>query len=152
MEELVSGLPTKAEKIRTLDRAGAPRAEIARFLGVRYQHVRNVLVRSGAAGPADKPPTPREIDLDSAPRSVWLRPDSSGRVELPETFRAQSGIGDQEPVLARLQDGEIVLMSRRTALARAQALVREFVPEGVSLVDKLLAERRAEAERERDGG
>jgi hypothetical protein len=31
---------------------------------------------------------------------------------------------------------------------RAQKLVRNFVPEGVSLVDELIAERRAEAARE----
>lgn len=33
-----------SQKIRTLARMGLPRAEIARQLGKRYQHVRNVLV------------------------------------------------------------------------------------------------------------
>src|SRR5690242_1483542 len=32
-----------ADKIRALDAGGLPRAEIARRLGKRYQHVRNVL-------------------------------------------------------------------------------------------------------------
>jgi hypothetical protein len=34
---------TVADKIRALAGAGVPRADIARFLGKRYQHVRNVL-------------------------------------------------------------------------------------------------------------
>jgi vacuolar-type H+-ATPase subunit H len=33
-------------------------------------------------------------------------------------------------------------------MLRAQAIVRQFVPEGVSLADELIAERRREAERE----
>lgn len=38
---------TKAEAIRTLGREGFAVAEIARKVGVRYQHARNVLARSG---------------------------------------------------------------------------------------------------------
>jgi vacuolar-type H+-ATPase subunit H len=33
-------------------------------------------------------------------------------------------------------------------MLRAQAIVRSFVPEGVSLADELIAERRREAEQE----
>ena len=38
--------------------------------------------------------------------------------------------------------------SRREQLRRASALVRKYVPENVSLVDELIAERRAEAARD----
>ncbi|MGB3200312.1 MAG: hypothetical protein WBA99_05390 [Nodosilinea sp.] len=34
------------------------------------------------------------------------------------------------------------------AIAKVQAIVRRYVPEGKSLVDELIADRRAEAERE----
>ena len=34
------------------------------------------------------------------------------------------------------------------AIARAQAILRRYVPEGVSLADELIADRRREAERE----
>ncbi|HEY5007143.1 MAG TPA: hypothetical protein VII42_04010, partial [Caulobacteraceae bacterium] len=44
MTEIIRPFTTVSDKIRALDAAGAPRAEIARFLGKRYQHVRNVLV------------------------------------------------------------------------------------------------------------
>ena len=45
MQGIVEGLPSIAARIRALDAAGYARADIARFLGKRYQHVRNVLVR-----------------------------------------------------------------------------------------------------------
>jgi hypothetical protein len=47
-QAIVAGLSTTADKIRALDTAGLPRAEIARFLGIRYQHVRNTLIQGGA--------------------------------------------------------------------------------------------------------
>ncbi len=44
MDKATVGMATKSAKIRTLDRLGATRSEIANYLGIRYQHVRNVLV------------------------------------------------------------------------------------------------------------
>jgi hypothetical protein len=43
MERLTVGLKTKADKMRVLERAGVSRSDIARFLDVRYQQVRNTL-------------------------------------------------------------------------------------------------------------
>jgi DNA-directed RNA polymerase specialized sigma24 family protein len=37
-------LTTKSAKIRLLDQEGFTRSEIAKIMGVRYQHVRNVLI------------------------------------------------------------------------------------------------------------
>jgi hypothetical protein len=45
----------------------------------------------------------------------------------------------------QLDDGELRLATRREAIKRAQRLLRQYVPEGVSLVDELIAERRREA-------
>jgi DNA-directed RNA polymerase specialized sigma24 family protein len=45
MESLLEqGLKNKSQVIRYLDANGYSRSAIANFLGVRYQHVRNVLV------------------------------------------------------------------------------------------------------------
>jgi hypothetical protein len=61
-QTIVANLTTKADKIRTLDRSGMSRAEIARFLGISYQHVRNTLVpatsrtRSSPIATADPQP------------------------------------------------------------------------------------------------
>jgi hypothetical protein len=51
-------------------------------------------------------------------------------------------------VLWELREGEARLTTRREQLRRAQALVRRYVPAGVSLVDELITERRAEATHE----
>lgn len=37
-------LTTKSDKIRYLDHLGLTRGQIAKHLGIRYQHVRNVLI------------------------------------------------------------------------------------------------------------
>ncbi|MBI4922909.1 MAG: AbrB/MazE/SpoVT family DNA-binding domain-containing protein [Devosia nanyangense] len=58
------------------------------------------------------------------------------------------GIAEGQTLVGEVSDGELRLMSRDTAVRKAQALVRKYVPEGVSLVDELIAERRAEAQRE----
>ncbi len=49
-DEITRELSTTSDKIRALSNAGYDRVEIAKFLDIRYQHVRNVLLRSGIAG------------------------------------------------------------------------------------------------------
>ena len=48
IDGITSGLKTKSDKIRALNAAGVSRADIGRHLGIRYQHVRNVLVSDAA--------------------------------------------------------------------------------------------------------
>lgn len=43
-----------------------------------------------------------------------------------------------------MKPGEDILTTRRERLRYAQALVRQYVPTDVSLVDELIADRRAE--------
>lgn len=40
----LEALPTKSAKIRYLSEKGWSRGQIAKHLGIRYQHVRNVLI------------------------------------------------------------------------------------------------------------
>ena len=55
-------------------------------------------------------------------------------------------MGDE--VLLRLEDGELRVHTFDQAVRRAQAIVREYIPEGRLLSEELIAERRREAERE----
>jgi AbrB family looped-hinge helix DNA binding protein len=71
-----------------------------------------------------------------------------GRVVIPAEYRKQLGLRPGDNVILQLDDGEIRLYTVREAIRRAQEMVRRYVPEGVSLVDELIAERRAEAARE----
>lgn len=64
-QQIVKGLTTKSDKIRALDRAGFTRTDIAQFLGIRYQHVRNVLVQSGS--PASGKRSVKEARVRIAP-------------------------------------------------------------------------------------
>jgi len=70
--EITKGLTTKSDKIRALAQAGYDRTEISQLLGIRYQHVRNVLLQSGFTGGlrrnAEAEREPVEVDATPAPR------------------------------------------------------------------------------------
>ena len=51
-------------------------------------------------------------------------------------------------LIVRAKEDGVMVESASAALKRAQALVKTLVPEGVSLVDELINDRRREAERE----
>lgn len=72
----------------------------------------------------------------------------NGRVVIPAAYRKALGLAPGDEIILRLGDGEVRLMSRMTAIKRAQELVRRYNPEGRNLVNELVAERRAEAARE----
>ena len=69
---------------------------------------------------------------------------SNGRTVIPAALRAQLGMEDGDQLIWTVRDGELTVTTRRAQLRKAQAMVRQFVPEGVSLVDELIADRRAE--------
>jgi AbrB family looped-hinge helix DNA binding protein len=71
-----------------------------------------------------------------------------GRVVIPAEFRKQLGVRTGDEIVMVLEQGSVRLLTPREAVRRAQALVRRYVPEGVSLVEELIRERRQEAERE----
>jgi AbrB family looped-hinge helix DNA binding protein len=156
MQAEISGLTRVSDKIRALDRAGYSRSDIARFLGKRYQHVRNVLVgdklvAQAAAHSADD----QSVQIASqftGSRSEKVRIGQQGQVSIPASFRDSLGLKVGDVLFARVENGEIHLLTPKAAMRRAQAIVRQFVPEGVSLVDELLEDRRREAHREQQGG
>ncbi len=135
-------LPTTAAKIRVLAAQGHPRADIARALGIRYQHVRNVLMRD-----EEKAKTAAGTISDAAiPGKIPVGPD--GSVVVPAIVTNALGIKGGDVLFVRVNDGEIHLLTKIAVARRVQALVREFVPKGVSLVDELIADRRREVEAE----
>lgn len=73
---------------------------------------------------------------------------AKGRVVLPAALRHSLGLEEGAELLARVEGRGIVLEPRDAAVERLQALVRGAVEPPRSLVDELLAERRAEARRE----
>jgi AbrB family looped-hinge helix DNA binding protein len=151
LAELTADLSTTSAKIRALHAAGHSRSKIAAFLGIRYQHVRNVLVQDEARQ-ARTSASLVPAEESAATRPVKLRIGPDGRIVVPALFRESLGIREGDTLLASVEDGEIHLLTIPAAVRRAQALVRQYVPDDVSLVDELLAERRREAEREDRNG
>lgn len=153
MYELGPGA-TKADRIRALHREGYSRSEIAEAMGIRYQHVRNVLVdderlKQNSTAPRTQGMTESKRPLRHAPDAVGrIVVGKSGRITLPREVLVAIGAKEGDVLLVRSQDGEIRLTTPAEALRRVQAHVRQFVPEGVSLADELIQERRREAKRE----
>jgi AbrB family looped-hinge helix DNA binding protein len=71
-----------------------------------------------------------------------------GRIIIPAEYRRALGLKTGDDVILSLGNGELHILPRKEALRRAKAIVRRHIPEGVSLVDELIAERRAEAARD----
>jgi AbrB family looped-hinge helix DNA binding protein len=70
-----------------------------------------------------------------------------GRLVIPAKYRKALGIKPGDEVLLSLEDGEIRVVSTRQAVARAQTLVRRYIPKGRSLSKELIKERQEEAAR-----
>ena len=81
-----------------------------------------------------------------------LKVDSQGRVMLPAWWRKREQVDSSTDLcVAVTEGGALVVETREQGLRRARALVRKYIPEGIKLSDELIAERRAEAEREKRG-
>ena len=70
-----------------------------------------------------------------------------GRLVIPAKYRQALGLKSGDEVLLTIEDGEIKVVSTRQAVARAQALLRRYIPKGRSLSEELIKGRREEASR-----
>jgi len=165
MAAVAEAYSTISDKIRALNAAGYARAEIAYFLGKRYQHVRNVLI---APPPKGSPfaPSPALTDPSGSPRGgvsespqepfkvegtialLRLPVTESGALQLPPETLVALGLRPSGLAIAELDGDRLVVFSVGESIRRVQALVRDLVPGDHSLVDGLIADRRAEASRD----
>jgi AbrB family looped-hinge helix DNA binding protein len=76
-----------------------------------------------------------------------VRVGPQGRIVIPAHIRKALGIRPGEILIARVEDGRLVLETREQIVARLQSWFAQ-VPPDVSLADELIAERREEARRE----
>ncbi|MBI4339835.1 MAG: AbrB/MazE/SpoVT family DNA-binding domain-containing protein [Chloroflexi bacterium] len=77
--------------------------------------------------------------------TTTTRLGEGGRVVIPAEYRNKLGLKPGDYVLIVLEGDELRLFTLRQSIRRIQELVRQHVPEGVSLTDELLEERRQEA-------
>jgi bifunctional DNA-binding transcriptional regulator/antitoxin component of YhaV-PrlF toxin-antitoxin module len=144
MDSLTRRFRSKADKIRALARARVPPADIARFLGIRYQHAYNVMKRSGIttdsvmdAPTRGGPPGPAKATLDSY-----------GRIAIPENVRSVLGVSAGDELLMSVEGEELRLFTRAAGLRVAQSIVSKYVQAEDGLADELIDDRRREAANE----
>ena len=77
-----------------------------------------------------------------------LRLGENGRIALPAAYRRQLGLKAGDELIVQLEDGAIRVTSPKLAIERARRMVDRYVKTDESLVDSLIADRRAEAARE----
>lgn len=149
------GQTTVSGKIRALAAAGYSRADIARMLGKRYQHVRNVL--EATPGLAEKgrrfqgPPVSAVDDIQDRGAGIYrLSVRTDGSVLLPTAVREAWNVVPGGAVMANFDGETLSLVSTAIALRRAQIMVRAMGPHDKLLSDELIEDRRREVEAERD--
>ena len=156
---VVASEDTVSNKIRALAAGGVPRAEIARLLGKRYQHVRNVLEGDRLSA---KPPGVSEseqllfrTELEAHPSQsrggglFRLEMDGAGRVALPPELIAEWNLVAGSALMGRLKGETFEVITGQTSMRRLLERARRSVPlGGPSWVDELIADRRREAARE----
>jgi len=167
MSRVAAPYSTVSDKIRALAAAGHERAEIARFLGKRYQHVRNVLTEDERLGrPQPAPLKPAAASHGAGVQEAatrWREPalvgdglfrlaiDQTGAVSLPPQAEQALGLHRGGVVIAELQGDRLVLLSTAESQRRAQAQVRALIPGDDSHAASQLEERRREAGSEANG-
>jgi hypothetical protein len=134
MEAIVQGVATKSEKIRLLHAAGAKRADIARFLEIRYQHVYNVLKDRGGRDEVN------EVGAPSDPGQVSrARVEAGSKIALPREFVEAEGLRAGDEVICRRDPDGIKIMSRAAVQEQLKAVLRQRLPEQADLLEAVLA-------------
>lgn len=80
--------------------------------------------------------------------TVRTKIGEGGRIVIPAKIRQAIGAKIGENVTLSVKNNSLRITTSKEALRRLQALVRKQVPEGVSLVDELIRDRREEAANE----
>ena len=81
------------------------------------------------------------------PKEPQIRIGPQGRIVVPAPIRKALELHHGDTLAAHVRNGQLILEKREHVLARLKARFAS-VPNDVSLVDELVAERRAEVRRE----
>ena len=102
----------------------------------QYQHWKK---HHEAAG-KDSAPAPSGTPGALGPQPIRIAPD--GRVLIPLEMREAMALGGEGRVLARVEEGELRLVSPTVAVRQVQSRMRKYRKPGESVVDRFLADRR----------
>jgi hypothetical protein len=124
MAALTEDFPVKADKMRVLAKAGVSRGDIARFLGVRYQQVRNTLEgdkRTGYAPELDAKARKEKVSTlqDEAPFRLLAVAGDEPVILPPDLI--EEYVADGEPLYAVATSHGLFIGSAKSMQARVQA-------------------------------
>lgn len=152
LEQYVRGKLTLAQADEALGGTASERFSVANV--IEY-YARPIRKRLGIARPKDIDVRPfatiaaaKATEQAKVEEDVRVTIGEGGRLVIPVSYREVLGVREGSEVVISLSDGELRIRTLDEALRRARMLVRRYVPEGRSLADELIAERRREARRE----
>lgn len=135
MAQLTAHTEVKSEKIRILFDAGAQRSEIAKFIDISYQHVQNVLKRSGKLTTSYLPSEKITNGTGDLSTITLLK---GGLIELPGDYLRGEGAGEGDALICRRERDGIHIMSRAAATQLLMQKALERMPEEAALLDVLI--------------
>jgi AbrB family looped-hinge helix DNA binding protein len=89
-----------------------------------------------------------QLELTGQHKVFRARVDSSGRIVIPAESRLRKQVKEGDLLVVEEDDEGFRIKTLDDAILEAQAYFQSVIPKGVSLVDELIAERRAETARE----
>ena len=75
----------------------------------------------------------------------YAKMTEGGRLLIPAELRRMLGITPGTDVVLDVADGELRVRALDQAVARAQAIVRRYIPDATNVTDDFIRERRAAA-------
>ncbi len=69
---------------------------------------------------------------------------ADGHLVIPANISKEAGIESSQPYVIRVEGNSLVIEHQQKNLDRIRAIVRRYVPEGISLSEELIADRRQE--------
>jgi len=88
----------------------------------------------------------RDVVREPVTAAYETRVDANGRIVLPAAVRRQLGVGPGDGVIIRTEADGVRVLAAAEAVREAQALIRSRARGKGSLVEDLLAWRRAETD------
>lgn len=86
----------------------------------------------------------KDVETPEGTKRIRVRIGPQGRIVIPAPLREQLGLGAGEELIARVEDGRLVLERREEVVRRLRASFANVAP-GRVLSEELIAERREEA-------
>ena len=71
-----------------------------------------------------------------------------GKVSIPAAYRKSLRLKEGDEIIFNLNNNELTLIPIKTSLQKVREMINQYHDPNTSLVDKLIAERRAEAKNE----